>query len=78
MKRYNEVYSGICKMWREANDSKKHVIVFQMFKWLSKQDKEQAKEFAILDFMDRWVYGTDTSTDYSGIKGERGFAQYAK
>lgn len=78
MKRYNEVYKGVVKMWKEANTDKKHLLVSQMFKYLSKQDKEQEKEFAILDFMDRWVFGTNMSLDYSGLKCERGFAQYAK
>jgi len=56
---------------------KKHVLVSQMFKWLSKEDKEQEKEFAMLDFMDRWIFGTNMSLDYSGLKCDRGFAHYA-
>lgn len=77
MKRYNEVYEGVVKMWKEANEEKKHLLVSQMFKYLSKEEKEQEKEYALLDFMDRWVFGTDISLDYSSLKCERGFSHYA-
>ncbi len=76
MKRYNEVYKGVVKMWKEANDERKHVLVSQMFNYLSKSNKEQEKEYAILDFMDRWVFGTNVSVDCSSLKCERGFAHY--
>jgi len=78
MKRYNEVYRGVVKMWKEANEEKKHLLVTQMFKYLSKEDKEQEKEFAILDFMDRWVFATNMSLDTSSLTCGRGFAHYAK
>lgn len=78
MERYNEIYKGLSKMWKEANTDKKHLLVTQMFKWLSKKDKEEEKEYAILDFMNRWVFGINMSLDYSGLSCQRGFAQYAR
>lgn len=78
MKRYNEVYKGLSKLWKEANTDKKHLLVTQMFKYLSQEIKEEEKEFAILDFMGRWIYGTNRSVDTSQLKCDRGFAHYAK
>ena len=78
MKRYNEVYKGVVNMWKKADYDKKHLLVSQMFNYLSKENKEQEKEFAILDFMDRWVFGTNRSLDCSSLTCERGFSYYAK
>jgi len=78
MKRYNEVYRGLSNIWKVANTDKKHSLVLGMFRFLLKGNKEQEKEYAILDFMDRWVYGVNRSVDTSGLKCERGFAQYSR
>jgi hypothetical protein len=73
---YNKAYNLLSKLWKTANDSTKQGLVESMFSYLAKEEKNQEKEYAILDFMGRWVYGSSQSIDHSGLKCDRGFSHY--
>jgi hypothetical protein len=78
MIKYNEVSRGIAKSWARATDKQKHGLVKIMFTCLAKDNIDQEEEYAILDFMDKFVFGTNVEVSTLGLKCERGFSHYKR